>query len=518
MWLTANRVGTFQEYDVLRKASQRVDLLAMAWQQTVMKRNCVLQYLYLDSSPQGGFNYFVGKAREFVFPKVFEQLRFGGAPMRLWTQRMNLSLQEHFVGTRTIPVTVLQHGQAGLVYKLHNVLHAIGLECGSAANFESWRWGVMCIASDQSTESKLVDCPKVASWDFHDVQAAVQAVPVDGEALDQSFYCFPRGMWMPDLCHITYDALKGALTTAADWPPIERAMRAISNFLCDRPLRMRFVKVCVRDNRDAALFQKFSETHINFEFEFLTRFLDQVVPLLRPLLKHWNLAKLKGATDGDDLGESSKKQLAVDETLKMPGIEAIFQGLHHVGKLADFGVHWSEGCRCHEPILAHSRYQQSKRKMDELVGIVGCPWKNARGPEMVTSFRDLWQRKLISDENDKYDKELRWLAMPLRTKIIHLISSIRHRFAEEIKHKLQFWDHIPYKIAGIFICEVDSEMQAVSVRIANECVEEFDSMVETGVRKPTEPQPIEFDCSTTVNKCTDRNAQRCKHSQALNLL
>jgi hypothetical protein len=141
MWLTANRVGTFQEYDVLRKASQRLDLLAMAWQQTVMKRSCVLQYLYLDSSPQGGFNYFVGKAREFVFPKVFEQLRFGGAPMRLWTQRMNLSLQEHFVGTRTIPVTVLQHGQAGLVYKLHNVLHAIGLECGSAANFESWRWG-----------------------------------------------------------------------------------------------------------------------------------------------------------------------------------------------------------------------------------------------------------------------------------------------------------------------------------------------------------------------------------------
>jgi hypothetical protein len=64
-------------YDLLRRASLKLDLFDMLWQQHVISISHVVSINYLDASPQGGYNYLVSKCDELVFPKKFQTIQLG---------------------------------------------------------------------------------------------------------------------------------------------------------------------------------------------------------------------------------------------------------------------------------------------------------------------------------------------------------------------------------------------------------------------------------------------------------
>ena len=97
-------------------AKVKLDILAMHWMSHVYATHDVAAYDMIDSSPQGGWNFLVMRTDEFLYPRDCTALG-------------RLQIDVHKIHQRrTLPITCLGYGKAGLVQKLQNYVHAGRLE------------------------------------------------------------------------------------------------------------------------------------------------------------------------------------------------------------------------------------------------------------------------------------------------------------------------------------------------------------------------------------------------------
>jgi hypothetical protein len=97
-------------------AKIKLDVLAMHYMAEVYRDHDVTAYDIIDSSPQGGWNFLVIRSDEFVYPR-------GASPL----DRLKTNLGKIYT-RRTLPLTCLGYGKAGIVQKLQNYVHGGMLE------------------------------------------------------------------------------------------------------------------------------------------------------------------------------------------------------------------------------------------------------------------------------------------------------------------------------------------------------------------------------------------------------
>jgi hypothetical protein len=100
----------------LTRAKVKLDILAMHWMSHVYATHDIAAYDMIDSSPQGGWNFLVMRTDEFLYPRGCTALG------RLQTDVHKIHQR------RTLPITCLGYGKAGLVQKMQNYVHAGRLE------------------------------------------------------------------------------------------------------------------------------------------------------------------------------------------------------------------------------------------------------------------------------------------------------------------------------------------------------------------------------------------------------
>lgn len=133
--------------DVLAKVGQRLNLMDFLWQRHSHSDRSAYRWLFLDSSPQGGYNFLVFMEDKISFSAALDP-----------PDIVRLDLASNYT-ERHLPVTCLGYGAADRLYKTLSVHHAICLETGDWRTFCKFRDEVYGWTTDQGTESAIIDSP-----------------------------------------------------------------------------------------------------------------------------------------------------------------------------------------------------------------------------------------------------------------------------------------------------------------------------------------------------------------------
>lgn len=147
-------------------------------------------------------------------------------------------------------------------------------------------------AKHQGTERLLVDAPNIFHERQEGLEAALEALMVEGGDRQRPFheFMFPNAVGIPDVLHICYDALEDSLKALPSWKLIEQDLRDVTSFLSWRQLRQKFMACCLSSGKDRRMFVHFTSRLIDFKFEFLSGVLDEVLPVLDKLLSLGHVA------------------------------------------------------------------------------------------------------------------------------------------------------------------------------------------------------------------------------------
>ena len=104
-----------------------MDIVQMRWRQVELSKHHTIRWLMLDSSPQGGWDFFLCRAMELVTDRELLQTPSKEALMR----RVNLDLTRAY-RKRTLPATILGQGATGKANKLWNFVHVARVDSGAA--------------------------------------------------------------------------------------------------------------------------------------------------------------------------------------------------------------------------------------------------------------------------------------------------------------------------------------------------------------------------------------------------
>lgn len=225
------------ERDALRRTAFRLNYMDMLWQRQLHQTASFQRWLYLDASPQGGYNFLV-----LVEDRVEHRL---GMSVH---ERRSADLGASF-RTRHLPVTCLGYGAADKFYNTMNLHHCVSLETGSWTACCKFRSEVYGWTTDQGIESHLGDVPCLFPKDFHGWQsilgdADVARVRWNSAEAAQAFL-WPKALGMPDHLHMYFNSLQEAVESQAEWAELEGPYASLALLMRHRDLRGRFLATCV---------------------------------------------------------------------------------------------------------------------------------------------------------------------------------------------------------------------------------------------------------------------------------
>lgn len=472
-------------YETMRKASIKLDMFAMWWQRFTNTKHHVVNYLYVDSSPQGGYDFMVTKCDELWLPSSMRGLQIGpGVGLQqdflersadhqreLWRQRLGIDLQSSFVSGRTMPVSVCGRGASGLMFKVANLIHVAKLENDSDEQFRIWRWSVRGFCTDMGTEGKLADVPLV-SGDSLSAIANDLVTFVEGDSpsplLDYESYLFPNCIWWPDMMHILYNGLEESLKHLECWKRVEVWLRKLTNFLSTKSLRQRAMRLLCTNSKQRACLEHYSSVHIDFKWEFLTKCLDQLLPVLPTLMEVWNKSRFHAGCDhrgsDDDLYSMSALVVGVDDALQSPLLIPLLEQLRVVAKAVDKAAGFCEGCACHAEV-----WLGPQRSRMQGGAALTCFWKGCRGPELVLAGHTPFLQWINMAGSERLSAALCHSEDEDRATVLQAGRALKARLSDILQHKMSFMQELPYKALGIFAGELDGSLAEAAKVCAREC-------------------------------------------------
>ena len=221
-------------------------------------------------------------------------------------------------------------------------------------------------------------------------------VDINDPSLDE-FRLLPNSFGATDALHIMYKALDAALLGSSHWKSIEKALHAIGKFLSARILRQRFRFNCCPSDV-GKLFAYWSRTHVSWEFEFLGRFLEPLVPVLPYLILYYSVKKMQTSTqyevaadEGDTDAKKDARKLIVEvgEALQVLMLEPKLGFLKILALQIESDARWIRGCHCHEElwmaenVTYGTKMKTFRKQTDHRQDHPSCIWKGKRLTEMI---------------------------------------------------------------------------------------------------------------------------------------
>ena len=227
-----------------------------------------------------------------------------------------------------------------------------------------------------------------------------------------------------------------------------------------------------------SLFDHYSNVHVNWEWEFLTRALQPLIPLLKHVGQYFDVPTMLGSSkDTGDIGILT----AVGAVLAAePHFAEVCELAYVLGSVVTKYAKKLETCWCHEPIWkSRSSWKRKKSRLKAESGHSKCVWKGKTAPWWVAEGLEALFEELATCSSERLDTWLSELPEHKRSKLLRRLKQARHRLIEVLRQKFLFWKHIPYKALGAFWGECGGN-ESVSRRLLKECLVEFDQAVAAG--------------------------------------
>jgi hypothetical protein len=184
------------EKDTMLKVGSRLFVLELLYQRHQLKRMCTSRHWSPDSSPQGGWNYFVTCEYAFQYPGNSKASDFG-----------KMELPPTDVDFNLMPFIVLGYGCGGVINKALSCHHLLSMLSGGWDLFDKVRREVRTYTSDQGDENDVRYAPLLLDEGSENVdlaRARLRAkLPVDD--LVGSAFLFPLMIAIVDMLHVQPD-------------------------------------------------------------------------------------------------------------------------------------------------------------------------------------------------------------------------------------------------------------------------------------------------------------------------
>ena len=102
-------------------------------------------------------------------------------------------------------------------------------------------------------------------------------------AVDESdYYMYPNLLNLNEHLHILYNAVKEGIEAMENHKDYLDKLRCVEGFLSDRALRRAYQARCEFESvKERDTFTHYSTVHIDWRWEFLSKALNRLVPLIR---------------------------------------------------------------------------------------------------------------------------------------------------------------------------------------------------------------------------------------------
>ena len=440
---------------LLHDARVRLDLLAILYERELHRKYKYIRYLLLDSSPQLGYNFLcVREDRIRVPADIYSD------PYKM----ADFDINAHFE-CRLCPLSTLGLGKATGIKKSVNTMNILLMESNSADDFHNIRSEYRNLTSDMGAEKALGE-------------STVLALPMFKDSFQSSSplaYTFPRALTLPGHLHIIFNTIQPAVEHIEIFAGFIDKLKIVQSFLCSKELRNRFRQVCIDDKAVRDKFKSYCTTHIDWRWEFLSKSLDRLLPLLGDLQRYYSEEKvLRG-----DAGLLTKRVIKdLTKVLEDRQFACIGECLRVTGKALEHVAHRLEGCWCHGEIwTARVGFKRKQNMLHAATGSKLCVWKGRQGPWFAAVGKSELIAAVKNNTSPAYADALGKLDESDRAAILVASQQLRLRIAEELQDKLSFWDRLPYKALGIFYGECGGSLH-LSKKIAEDCMREYDDAID----------------------------------------
>ncbi len=191
-----------------------------------------------------------------------------------------------------------------------------------------------------------------------------RATPMCSMLTTTSFSCILIVVQVPGHIHILNNVLKEALESLPITVNYLQHLRAIQNFLSDKSLRRAIQARCVTNAAVRPVFDAYSTVHIDRKWEFLTKALNKLVPLLPHFIKWFDASKLQDKVEG---GMEAGQTAAVHRILSSePFLAETYELFRIMTNIADAFAGKLGTCWWHESTWAKGRvFQAAPRRVGE---------------------------------------------------------------------------------------------------------------------------------------------------------
>lgn len=244
--------------------------LSAVWADFFRKDHLGPIYLWADSSPQGGFDWFLSMARIIRADRLQEAVHAAAElastakelhdaaseddPLRLQDiveqrQALGLFLKKNLMIHRQIPM-VLGSGAGDLIQKLSCLARKILAESHSMAVCQKIFAAIRGFCTDLGTESGLAAASGVS---MHDVlpewaRESLQIEELEGEEAweaEAEPQLFPNALPSPGLLHIFHNMCSEMHTKLSGWPDWLPKFKALAALLSNKALRQKYAAKCI---------------------------------------------------------------------------------------------------------------------------------------------------------------------------------------------------------------------------------------------------------------------------------
>ena len=479
-------------------------------------------YLWADSSPQGGVDWLLSivsyikrtdlqdcaEAADYLCKSVQD---FGNAcqcddkdAMLDISQKRHdqgLLLKSKILHHRQVPMA-LGSGASSLEHKIKCMCRKLFSESQSFPSLTRILSCIRCICTDMGTEMGMPDYQGASLQDVlpswmkepelfsEDVPVAVQDA---SQRLDE--FIFPEALLSPGILHICHNMTKeidASLKLWTNWLP---GFKALAHLLHHDHLRQRLVAFCVKGTDFEWLEEKFNKgvpKPIEWRWGNVSAILPQIIDKKQALQAVWNPARFKG--DGDELREGDADSLNIEcltNSIRSPRWWYYADMLLSLHTISDSFSSWAEGCECHgwlnplpsEPGMLRRRREfsfeaEQLRVARSMLGLCAtdggdgdaflCPMAGRRAADLAckaaqSHFQQSWQ----SQKQALLQKGL-GLDMAEMQEVLADFAHGASAMQGYMCQKLQCWDVLPWKLAGIG--NVDANL---AMACAKSCLEDF---------------------------------------------
>ena len=242
------------------------------------------------------------------------------------------------------------------------------------------------------------------------------------------------------------------MSKAVGWEGLHDDLKAVSYFLKDNELKMRFCHCCVRSRKERAQILRYVGRPIDWKRERVSAFLTRLIVVLPILQQRINLDAMLGnkTVDGglhEIAGAIVRQAFAA---LARPGFLLQVQVLRVLSSCLDRQATWCEGCHCHEHLLLQAGKPFKERAREFREASAGCPWKGCRGVQLALGQSSIMQQR-IEAASDSGLREALAKATPVdRASARQLERAVKNTLVQLVQDRLRFWESLPYKLLGIF--------------------------------------------------------------------